>query len=104
MLKENIPRLQSLTKQKEFKEYKEYEEFKELLKRHLVLATRNFNERTRLTRGGSPPLLELLELLELLVLLVLLDFSTSRLLDSLMPSIKMNLRNHLALIPDRLRY
>jgi hypothetical protein len=62
MLKENIPRLQSLTKQKEFKE---------LLKRHLDLATRN--ERTRLTRGAHPRLLELLELL---------DSSTPRLLDA----------------------
>jgi hypothetical protein len=39
MLKQNIPRLQSSTKQKEYKKYKEYEEFKELLKRQRVLAT-----------------------------------------------------------------
>jgi len=43
-----------LVKQKEYKKYKEYEEFKELLKRHLVLATRSFNERTRLMRGARP--------------------------------------------------
>jgi hypothetical protein len=46
-------------------------EFKELLKRHLVLATRNFNERTCLTRGARPRLLILLVLLVLLVLLLL---------------------------------
>jgi hypothetical protein len=51
MLTQNILRLRSSTKQKE---YKEYEEFKELLKRHLVLATRSFNERTRLIRGARP--------------------------------------------------
>jgi hypothetical protein len=54
MLTQNILRLRSSTKQKEYKEYKEYEEFKELLKRHLVLATRSFNERTRLIRGARP--------------------------------------------------
>jgi hypothetical protein len=43
-----------LVKQKEYEKYKEYEEFKELLKRHLVLATRSFNERTRLMRGARP--------------------------------------------------
>jgi hypothetical protein len=51
MLNRNILRLRSSTKQKE---YKEYEEFKELLRRHLVFATRSFNERTRLIRGARP--------------------------------------------------
>jgi hypothetical protein len=54
VLNRNILRLRSSTKQKEYKEYKEYEEFKELLRRHLVFATRSFNERTRLIRGARP--------------------------------------------------
>jgi hypothetical protein len=48
MLTQNILRLRSSTKQKE------YEEFKELLRRHLVFATRSFDERTRLIRGARP--------------------------------------------------
>jgi hypothetical protein len=54
MLNQNILRLRSSTKQKEYKKYKEYEEFKELLRRHLVFATRSFNERTRLIGGARP--------------------------------------------------
>jgi hypothetical protein len=91
MLTQNILRLRSSTEQKEYKKYKkykEYEEFKELLRRHLVFATRSFNERTRLIRGARPASWYSLVLLVLLV----------------MPSIKTNLRNHFALIPGRLRY